>query len=86
MSESVERPPRLRPLEPGEAPDVKDIFDFYLRERGKIPNMFRTVARRSDHLRTMIDHMQAVMRKGTVPPLLKEYISVRVSALNDCHY
>ncbi len=78
--------PRLRALEPDEAPEVGDIFQAFLKERGNVPNMFRTLARRAEHLRTMIDHFQTVMRKGGVPPLLKELISVRVSALNDCHY
>jgi hypothetical protein len=85
MSETHEGP-RLRALEPDEAPEVQDIFDAFLKERGNIPNMFRTLARRGECMRTMIDHFRVVMRTGTVSPLLKEFISVRVSALNDCHY
>jgi hypothetical protein len=39
--------PRIKPLTPDEAaPEVRPIFDAYLRERGNIPNMFRTVALR----------------------------------------
>lgn len=85
MSETQDGP-RLRVLEPDEVPEVQDIFDAFLKERGNIPNMFRTLARRGEHMRTMIDHFRVVMRTGTVAPLLKEFISVRVSALNDCHY
>jgi hypothetical protein len=85
MSETY-KSPRLRPLEPAEAPEVQDIFDAFLKERGNIPNMFRTLARRGEHMRTMIDHFRAVMRTGTVPSLFKEFISIRVSALNDCRY
>ncbi len=85
MGETHDRP-RLRALEPDEAPEMKDIFDAFLKERGNIPNMFRTLARRGSHMRTMIDHFRTVMRSGTVPLLLKELISVRVSAVNNCRY
>lgn len=85
MSEAHDRP-RLRALEPDEAPEMKDIFGAFLKERGNVPNMFRTLARRGEHMRTMFDHFSTVMRTGSVSPLLKEFISVRVSALNKCRY
>src|SRR3989475_11823947 len=79
--------PRIRPLTPDEAaPDVRPIFETYLQERGNIPNMFRTVALRPAHLRTMIAHFRTVMNEGTVPPLLKELLWVRISHLNRCRY
>ncbi|HUL03900.1 MAG TPA: carboxymuconolactone decarboxylase family protein [Gemmatimonadales bacterium] len=79
--------PRLAPLTPEEAPpDVRPIFTTYLQERGNIPNMFRTVAVRPKHLQTMIAHFRTVMNEGTVPPLLKELLWVRVSHWNQCHY
>lgn len=80
------KPPRVRPLDVGEAPEVADLFETYRKERGNVPNMFRTVAHRPRHLRTMLGHFQCVMREGSVPPRLKELISVRVSALNGCAY
>jgi alkylhydroperoxidase family enzyme len=79
--------PRIRPREPEEvAGEVRDIFDAYLRERGNIPNMFRTVAIRPKHLQTLIAHFRTVMNEGTVPTLLKELIAVRVSSINRCRY
>src|SRR2546427_6350048 len=79
--------PRIRPLTPDEAaPDVRPIFETYLQERGNIPNMFRTVALRPAHLRTIIAHFRTVMNEGTVPPLLKELLWVRISHLNRCRY
>jgi alkylhydroperoxidase family enzyme len=79
--------PRIRPREPGEvAGDVHGIFETYLRERGNIPNMFRTVAARPRHLQTLIAHFRTVMNEGDVPVLLKELIAVRVSAINRCRY
>jgi len=79
--------PRITPLTPGQAdPDVRPIFETYLKERGNIPNMFRTVALRPNHLRTMIAHFRTVMSEGSVPPLLKELLWVRISHLNRCRY
>jgi alkylhydroperoxidase family enzyme len=65
---------------------VREVFEAYLKERGNIPNMFRTVARRPAHLLTMLAHFRTVMNEGTVPRLLKELLSVRVSHLNECRY
>ncbi len=79
--------PRLRPLDPADAtPEVRDVFEVYLRERGNVPNMFRTAARRPAHLLTMLAHFRTVMNEGTVPRLLKELLAVRVSHLNACRY
>src|SRR4029077_17681390 len=79
--------PRIRALTPEQAaPEVRPILEAYLKERGNIPNMFRTVALRPSHLRTMIAHFRTVMNEGTVPPLLKELLWVRVSHLNSCRY
>ncbi len=79
--------PRLRPLDPDEVSGaVREEFDRYVRERGNIPNMFRTVARRPEHLLTMLAHFRTVMNEGTVPPLLKELLAVRVSHFNGCRY
>jgi alkylhydroperoxidase family enzyme len=79
--------PRIRPRDPSEVtPEVRSIFDVFLRERGNVPNMFRTVAARPRHLQTMIAHFRTVMNEGDVPTVLKELIAVRVSSLNRCRY
>ena len=62
------------------------IYDVYLKERGNVPNMFRTVAHRPEIFRTMIAHFRAVMNSGTVSPKLKELAIVRTSQLNGCEY
>ncbi len=80
-------PPRIRPRDPSEVvPEIRSIFDVFLRERGNVPNMFRTVAARPRHLQTLIAHFRTVMNEGDVPTLLKELIAVRVSSLNGCRY
>ena len=66
--------------------DTAAIFDTYLKERGNVPNMFRTVAHRPEFLRTMIAHFRTVMNTGTVPTKMKELLTVRVSQINHCEY
>ena len=63
-----------------------EIYDVYLKERGNVPNMFRTVAHRPEILRTMIAHFRAIMKTGTVPARLKELVIVRTSQINKCEY
>ena len=61
---------------------VGEIYDRYVRQRGNVPNMFRTVAHRPEILQTMIAHMEAVLNTGTLPPSLKELVIVRTSQIN----
>ena len=75
---------RLRPDQVGE--DVRALFETFLRERGNIPNMFRTAAHRPELLATMLAHFRAVMGPGLVPVPLKEMLAVRVSRINSCDY
>jgi alkylhydroperoxidase family enzyme len=66
--------------------DTGQVFEIYLKERGNVPNMFRTAAHRPEILRTMIAHFRAIMNTGTVPARLKELVIVRTSQLNQCEY
>lgn len=79
--------PRLSKLPPDQA-DVtsREVFDRFVRERGHVPNMFRTAAHRPEIMKTMTQHFTTVMTTGTVPRKLKEMVSVRVSYLNRCEY
>lgn len=67
-------------------PQSQQVFDDFLRERGNIPNMFRTAAHRPEIMRTMVAHFRAVMNTGTVPKKLKELVIVRTSQINGCEY
>jgi len=78
---------RIRRLERSEVDTATgEIFDAYLKERGNIPNMFRTAAHRPELLKTMIAHFRAVMETGTVSTKLKELLFVRTSQINRCEY
>src|SRR5437879_11982510 len=79
--------PRITPLTPQQAaPEVRPIFETYLHERGNVPNMFRTVALRPSHLRTMSAHFRTATHERTLPPLLTALLRVRTTHLTPCHY
>lgn len=79
--------PRLSRVARAEtSPEVAAIYDRYMRTRGNVPNMFRTVAHRPEIFETMIAHFEAVLQTGTVPLRLKELVIVRTSQLNRCEY
>jgi uncharacterized peroxidase-related enzyme len=78
---------RIRTLEPDEVgEDVGAMFEGFQRQRGNIPNMFRTLAYRPEIALTASAHMDAIFNTGTVDPRLKEMLAVRVSQINDCVY
>ncbi|HLH36467.1 MAG TPA: carboxymuconolactone decarboxylase family protein [Alloacidobacterium sp.] len=62
------------------------IYDRYMRTRGNVPNMFRTMAHRPEIFETMIAHFEAILQTGTVPLKLKELVIVRTSQINQCEY
>lgn len=79
--------PRIRPLNPEETtPEARDTLEGFMRSRGNMPNMFRTMASRPEIMQTAVAHMQAIFNTGTVERRLKEMLAVRVSQINDCHY
>ena len=62
------------------------IYDRYLKTRGNVPNMFRTMAHRPEIFETIIAHMEAVLKTGTLSTALKELVIVRTSQLNRTPY
>ncbi len=79
--------PRIAPLAPDAAPPaVRAAYDRFLAERGNIPNMFRTLAYRPEFMTATEAFLTAVMTTGTLPRVMKELVSVRVSMLNATDY
>ncbi len=79
--------PRLSRLNRNQVPEsTGEIYDRYVRQRGHVPNMFRTVAHRPEIFETMIAHFEAILTTGTLPTKLKELVIVRTSQLNSCEY
>ena len=70
-----------------EAPEaIRPLLEAMYRQRGNVPNMFRTAAHRPELLQTMLAHFRCVMEAGSVPTKLKELLAVRVSQINACDY
>lgn len=79
--------PRISRLDRSDADEaVHSVYDHYIKVRGKVPNMMRTLAHRPEILRTLNDHFRAVLETGTVPLKLKELLIVRTSQMNECEY
>ena len=62
------------------------IYDRVLQDRGNVPNMFRTMAHRPELFQTIIAHMDAVLKTGTLSTALKELCIVRTSQINCTEY
>jgi hypothetical protein len=67
-------------------PEIQAIYDTYIKERGNVPNAFKTFAHLPSYLTTMIAHYRAVMFTGGVPFKRKELIFLYISTLNACRY
>jgi len=79
--------PRISRLNRSEVgPSSVAIYDRTLRDRGNVPNMFRTMAHRPEIFETIIAHMEAVLNTGTLSKALKELVIVRTSQVNRTPY
>ena len=79
--------PRISRMERDEVSgESAAIYDRVLRDRGNVPNMFRTMAHRPEIFETVIAHMDAVLKTGTLSTALKELVIVRTSQLNCTEY
>jgi uncharacterized peroxidase-related enzyme len=79
--------PRISRLKRDEVgPASAAIYDRTLRDRGNVPNMFRTMAHRPEIFETVIAHMDAVLNTGTLTKALKELVIVRTSQVNRTPY
>jgi len=79
--------PRLPRIEPDQAEEeVRPTFDAFMRERGKVPNLYRVAAHAPRITARLAALQAAVMGPAEVPVLLKELLSVRVSHINLCDY
>lgn len=78
---------RLPRIDPASAPEeVRATFDAFVKQRGKVPNLFRVAAHAPRITARLAALNAAVMGDGEVPVLLKELLSTRVSHINLCDY
>ena len=83
----MESKPRISRLQRKDVSGASlEIFDRVLRDRGNVPNMFRTLGHRPEIFETIIAHMDAVLKTGTLSTALKELVIVRTSQLNRTPY
>lgn len=83
----MDAPPRLSRRQRSEvAGSSREIYDRVLRDRGNVPHMFRTFAHRPEIFESIIAHMDAVLKTGTLSTALKELVIVRTSQLNRTQY
>ena len=85
-----DREPRIARVDADEAmrsdASLRESFQRFIEERGKVPNLFRIAAHRPEIASSLAAHMRSVMEAGEVSRLLKELLSVRVSQINNCEY
>ena len=78
---------RLPKLELGQvSPEIQSIYETYMKERGNVPNAFKTFAHIPSFLTSMIAHYRAVMFTGSVPFKKKELIFLQVARMNSARY
>jgi len=68
------------------SPEIQAIYDTYMKERGNVPNAFKTFAHVPSYLTSMIAHYRAVMFTGSIPFKRKELIFLQVAKLNSARY
>lgn len=79
--------PRLRTLGKDEVdPSVHPDFEAFEKARGKVPNLFATLARRPGLMRAAAALLREALAPGEVSVRLKEMVGVRVSRFNGCDY
>lgn len=66
--------------------DVRRVFDEFMKIRGNVPNMFRTLAHAPSLMTATYDYFKRAMTGGKVSVKLKEMIAVRVSQIHLCDY
>ncbi len=79
--------PRLKALTPAEAPAAaQPIFNRFLEERGNVPNLFRTLARRPETMVAYAEMLRNVTYTGSLDLKTKELVMLRVSQINGSDY
>ncbi len=66
--------------------DVRRVYDEFMKVRGNIPNMFRTLAHSPSLMTATYDYFKRVMSGGKVSIKLKEMAAVRVSQNHLCDF
>lgn len=78
---------RIRMLERNEvAPEIGQLYDVLLEQRGIVPNMFKTVAHDPPLAMGIVAFLKPLMGDGALPGWYKELVATRVAILQGCDY
>ena len=81
------QPPRLPMLEREQvSPDLHPLFDALLRDRGVVPNMFKTVAQSPALALGFAAFLKPLLSDGALTGAYKELVSTLVARRLDCDY
>ncbi len=77
--------PMIAPLSDQEAPEaVRSIFGVVQKQRGMVPNIFRTMGHAPEVLEATLKFNQAIQKD--LPPKLRELAYLKTTILNHCDY
>jgi uncharacterized peroxidase-related enzyme len=68
------------------APEIAAIYDVLLKQRGVVPNMFKTIAHIPAMAQGFAAFLKPIVGDGALPGWYKELIATRMSVLNGCEY
>ena len=78
---------RIRMLERNEvAPEIGQLYDVLVEQRGIVPNMFKTVAHDPPLAMGIAGFLKPLMGDGALPGWYKELVATRVAILQGCDY
>ena len=67
-------------------PGLRQVYQSIRKDFGFLPRLVQAQGTRPDVVRAFAETYQAIFRKGTLPPELKEKIGIVVSAVNSNSY
>lgn len=80
-------PERIRMLERQEvSPEVGQIYDLLMEQRGVVPNMFKTLAHTPALALGVAAFLKPLLADGALAGWYKELVATRVALLNQCDY
>jgi uncharacterized peroxidase-related enzyme len=68
------------------SPDIAAIYDALLKQRGVVPNMFKTLAHTPVLVRGIAGFLKSLLSDGALPGWYKELVATRLSVLLNSQY
>jgi hypothetical protein len=67
-------------------PEIRQLYDVLLEQRGVVPNMFKTIAHDPPLALGIAGFLKPLMGDGALPGWYKELVATRVALLQGCDY